>query len=172
MADVVRRPRVQRTDDRALNDLQAAAKAIAEAVNQSPLRLEHLPRYSAQVFALDWVALGSMLTRLPVFRAREPAKLLGASFVAAVDLAPDGTNFRQVYLERAQRGSYNATMANSDTTVEGFAENQPHELDLSAGEQDLLLEPGDVVAMTFGGGGTLPAVGAGLLEMYFEKEDP
>ena len=144
---------------------------MAEVINQTPLRFPHLPRFHVTAFAVAWVAGASTRTRIPVYYAREPGRLVGAAFTNSATLAAHGTDFRQFYIERARRGVYSTVMASRTTEVQGMVANVPFELDPAAGDADLRIEEGDVLVLTIGGGGALPAIDAGLFDCYVEKEN-
>ena len=172
MASVVKKTTLPRGDDRNLNDLQKAVADIADSINKSVLKFAHLSRFSVQVSSKgEWVALGNTLTRQAIYRAREPGTLLAAGITIASTIPFSTVDFRQFYIERVRKGVYSTVMAARDTKVEGIVSNKPFDLELAPGPRDLEILEDDVLALTIGGGGTLPAVGIGIFELYLEKEE-
>lgn len=170
MPSVVKRPKIQHGEDRAVNDTQKALQQVADAINNSPLRFPHLVHFCVPCFSPSWVALGNTLVRAPVYHAREPGTLLAAAFTSFANMAASGVDFRQFYLERARGGVYSTLMANVTTVATGMTANVPLELALAAGPQDLDIAEGDIIVLTIGGGGSFPVLNAGLFELYVQKE--
>lgn len=167
---MVDRAKVQRTDQREVNDTQSALQKLTDQLNSSPLALNQLPFTFVSPSIIAWVGAGNALVQ-PVMVVTEKSTLIKVVWVSTIALGADGTNYRTFTLDLYRAATKVSSLASGSTQVSGITALVSYPLTLATQSSDLALQTDDVIILTLDGGGTKPALNNGALTLYFKKSN-